>query len=157
MYWVTIIYPEWENGKKTGKIVAEVVTRYFTDLDKEPDLKAWKMEGEPENGLAWTEETGSVHSEKVYAWMPMEDIQIAKLPKGVVSIESTANLNLNTESQNVRSENCIISQLMDYLMLHTYSCPLRDDANIDFEKECVGFKEVQCRECIIKHIDELRY
>ena len=46
--------------------------------------------------------------------------------------------------------------LMDYIMRHTYSCPIKDDSDIDFEKECVGFKEVGCRECIMRHLEELR-
>ena len=41
------------------------------------------MDSEPENGLAWTEECVSAAGEKVHAWMPMEDIEIADLPKGV--------------------------------------------------------------------------
>ena len=48
------------------------------------------------------------------------------------------------------------SLLMDYIMRHTYSCPVKDDADIDFEKECVGFKEPGCRECIMRHLKELR-
>lgn len=46
--------------------------------------------------------------------------------------------------------------LMDYIMRHTYSCPIKDDAGIDFTNECVGFKEPGCRECIMKHLEELR-
>ena len=36
------------------------------------------MDSEPENGLAWTEESGSAAEEKVHAWMPMEDIEIGQ-------------------------------------------------------------------------------
>lgn len=54
-YWVTLIYPEWKDNKKTGRLLAEVDTRYFADLDKNPELKGWIMDSEPENGLAWTE------------------------------------------------------------------------------------------------------
>lgn len=39
VYWVTLIYPEWKEGQKTGKYIAEVDTRYFADLKKEPDCK----------------------------------------------------------------------------------------------------------------------
>lgn len=46
--------------------------------------------------------------------------------------------------------------LMDYIMQHTYSCPIKDDADINFEKECVGFEEPGCRECIMRHLKELR-
>lgn len=46
--------------------------------------------------------------------------------------------------------------LLDYIMKHTYSCPLKDDAEIDFEKECVGYREAGCKECILRHAEELR-
>lgn len=46
--------------------------------------------------------------------------------------------------------------LMDYIMRHTYFCPIKNDANINFEKECVGFKEPGCRECIMRNLKELR-
>lgn len=83
LYWVTLIFPERKGGKKTGKLLAEVASRYYADLDKEPGLKGWTMDGEPDSGLAWTEECGSISGEKVYAWMPIESVEIAKLPKGV--------------------------------------------------------------------------
>ena len=83
VYWVTLIYPEWKEGQKTGKYIAEVDTRYFADLKKEPDCKEWIMSGQPEGDFAWTEQTGSRGGEKVYAWKPMEDIGIADLPEGV--------------------------------------------------------------------------
>ena len=83
LYWVTLIYPERKDGKKTGKFMAEVDTRYFADLDKEPDLRGWTMDGEPDSGFAWIEECGSISGERVHAWMPMEDIGIAELPEGV--------------------------------------------------------------------------
>lgn len=83
MYWVTLIHPEWKDGKKTGKMVAEVDARYYADLDKEPELKGWTMDDEPDNGLAWTEESGSYSGERVHAWIEIEDIGIAELPEGV--------------------------------------------------------------------------
>ena len=46
--------------------------------------------------------------------------------------------------------------LIGYVMRHTYSCPIRDDANINFEKECVGFEEPGCMKCIMRHLKELR-
>jgi hypothetical protein len=45
---------------------------------------------------------------------------------------------------------------VNYIMEHTYSCPLSDDAHIDFEKECVGYREKGCKECIYNHAEELR-
>lgn len=46
----------------------EYATRYFADLDVRPDLKPWIMDGEYDSGLAWTEESGSLEGERVYAW-----------------------------------------------------------------------------------------
>ena len=63
-YWVTLIYPEWKDN---------------------PELKGLIIDREPENGLAWTEECGSAAEEKVHAWMPMDNIEIADLPEGVES------------------------------------------------------------------------
>lgn len=82
-YWVTLIHPEWKDGKRTGRNVAEVTQRYFADLDENPDCKYLKMDGEPDEGLAWIEDPGSIMFEKVYAWMPIEDVDIAELPEGV--------------------------------------------------------------------------
>lgn len=36
---------------------------------------------------------------------------------------------------------------------HCFSCPLDDNAEIDFERECVGYREPGCKECILKHIE----
>lgn len=46
--------------------------------------------------------------------------------------------------------------LMDYIMRHAYSCPVKDDVDIDFDMECVGFKEPGCRECMMRHLEELK-
>ncbi len=45
--------------------------------------------------------------------------------------------------------------LIDYIINKIHSCPLSDESNIDFEKECVGFGEVGCGECILRHLDKL--
>ena len=45
--------------------------------------------------------------------------------------------------------------LVDYIINKIHSCPLSDESNIDFEKECVGFGEVGCGECILRHLDKL--
>lgn len=86
VYWVTLIYPAWVNNQCNGKYYAEVCLRYFADLDKNPELKGWIMNNEPETGMAWTEECGSIKGERVHAWMPMETIEIADLPAGVEKI-----------------------------------------------------------------------
>jgi hypothetical protein len=85
-YWVTLIYPEWKDGKQTGRKLAEVSTRYYADLFKELELRGWIMDGEPEAGLAWTEEIGSCSGERVHAWMPIEELEAAELPEGVVML-----------------------------------------------------------------------
>ena len=46
-------------------------------------------------------------------------------------------------------------KLIDAIMRNWFICPIKDDSKMDFEKECVGYKEPGCRECILKHIDEL--
>ena len=79
-YIVTLIYPEWWNGEKTGRQLATTDIRYFRDLGKRNIDCA--MDGEPTDGLAWLEECGSIMGERVYAWQEMPPI--AKLPDGVV-------------------------------------------------------------------------
>lgn len=83
IYWVTVIWDEWKDRKPTGKRIATVTTRYFADLDKEPDFKDWAMRDQPRTGLAWTEECGSGSNESVWAWMPYPEIPIAELPDNV--------------------------------------------------------------------------
>lgn len=51
---------------------------------------------------------------------------------------------------------CGISELLDYIINNMHWCPFRDEANIDFEKECVGFGESGCRECILRNIKQLK-
>jgi len=89
VYWCTLIAYEWREGKRTGRRVAYAETRYFADLNEEPDAKDWIMDGEPETGLAWTKELGSREAERVHAWMPMEDVEIAELPDGVELLNDT--------------------------------------------------------------------
>ena len=52
-----------ERIESMERMLAEVDTRYFADLDKNPELKGWIMDSESENGLAWTEECGSTAEE----------------------------------------------------------------------------------------------
>lgn len=78
IYWVCIIYPEY-NGGPTGRMVAEIDTRMYGHGE------GWRMEGEPETGMAWHEETGSAYHEKVYAWAEYEEPPFPDvLPDGVV-------------------------------------------------------------------------
>lgn len=48
------------------------------------------------------------------------------------------------------------SKLIDAIMRYQFACPLEDEADINFEKECVGYREDGCKECIFRHIDKLR-
>lgn len=45
--------------------------------------------------------------------------------------------------------------LINYIINKIHSCPIDDEADIDFEKECVGLGEVGCGECILRNIDKL--
>lgn len=82
VYLVTLIYPEWKDGKKTGRRFAETDFRYLANLDERPDVKSWALDGQPEHGLAWLEQCGSYSGEQVYAWMLAP--KIADLPEGVL-------------------------------------------------------------------------
>ena len=46
--------------------------------------------------------------------------------------------------------------LVEFILRHTYSCPLSDDSGINFEKECVGFGNAGCEECILQHAELLK-
>lgn len=45
--------------------------------------------------------------------------------------------------------------LTNYIIDKIHSCPFEDDCGIDFEKECVGFGEPGCMECILRNIEKL--
>ena len=49
----------------------------------------------------------------------------------------------------------IIDILINYILKKMRWCPFEDEADIDFEKECVGFREDGCKECILRNIDKL--
>lgn len=49
----------------------------------------------------------------------------------------------------------IIGELLEYIIWGMHWCPFGDDADIDFEGECVGFRREGCKECILRHIGEL--
>lgn len=48
-----------------------------------------------------------------------------------------------------------VESLVQYIFNNLHWCPFKDEANIDFEKECVGFREIGCKECILKNINQL--
>ena len=88
-YWVTLVYPEVkkvgagyseDDWKETGKVFGSLEERFFMDAK---DAGNWIMEDQPKEGLVWTEQSGSHMHERVHAWMPMEDIEIAEVPEGV--------------------------------------------------------------------------
>lgn len=81
-YLVTLIHPVYKNNQIVGEC-ATMDSRYFANLDEEPGMKNWTMDGEPESGFAWTMECGSSFGERVHAWISLEDIEIAELPDGV--------------------------------------------------------------------------
>ncbi len=83
MYFVILIYDEWENGEKTGRSIAEKSTRYFVDIDKNPALRNWVMDDQPDHGFAWTEQTGSIAGERVYAWLDLDYTELPSVPEGV--------------------------------------------------------------------------
>lgn len=48
-----------------------------------------------------------------------------------------------------------LNKVVECLLKNVRACPLSDEAEIDFEKECVGFKKPGCVECILKNTDSL--
>ena len=77
IYLCVLIYPH------EGQNLATVESRCFANLDEDPDLVGWKMDDQPDHGLAWTEETGSSPHEKVYVWAELPPVDYPKLPEGV--------------------------------------------------------------------------
>ena len=73
-----------KSATEINKMSRETMDEVLKSLDFEK-IRGWTMDGEPDSGFAWTEECGSISGERVYAWMPMEDIGIADLPEGVES------------------------------------------------------------------------
>lgn len=70
-YLVTIEYNKWVNDEMTDEIETEVDTRWFGNgLELCPD---WVMDDQPDEGLVWTEQCGSIKGERVIAWMPLPE------------------------------------------------------------------------------------
>ena len=64
-----------------------VDTLYFCD-DKAEGLTDWTMVDEPNDVLVWTEETGSMPNERVWAWAEMEETPFPdRLPEGVTKCQ----------------------------------------------------------------------
>jgi len=48
-------------------------------------------------------------------------------------------------------------KLIKHIITNEHSCPLEDEIpGVDFEKECVGFREDGCEECVLRHINYLK-
>lgn len=50
----------------------EYDTRWFGEGET---AQAWKMDGQPDSGLVWTEQSGSMEGEQVYAWRELPDTE----------------------------------------------------------------------------------
>lgn len=83
VYWCVLLHDEYKDYKPTGRKLADIETRCFGVVDGVD--RSWVMDGEPETGLVWKEETGSWTGEKVWMWKPMLDDDLSedvKLPDG---------------------------------------------------------------------------
>ena len=80
VYLAILIFPEYINGKETGRQFAEFGAREFADAKKYGT--GWVMDDQPDTGLAWIGETGDTVGEYVYAWASI-DASEEMLPEGV--------------------------------------------------------------------------
>ena len=48
-----------------------------------------------------------------------------------------------------------VKNLTQYIFDNLHWCPFKDETNIDFERECVGFREPGCKDCILRNIEKL--
>lgn len=67
-YYCLVVAPTEYNGKKIPHY--EYDQRWFGEGET---AQAWKMDGQPDSGLVWTEQTGSMEGEQVYAWRELPD------------------------------------------------------------------------------------
>lgn len=67
-YYCLVVAPSEYNGKTIPYY--EYDLRWF---GKGETAQAWKMDGQPDSGLVWTEQTGSMQGEQVYAWRELPD------------------------------------------------------------------------------------
>lgn len=64
---------------------------------------------------------------------------------------------------SVKEENCTsqispekqVDNLILYIFNNLHWCPFKDETDIDFEKECVGFQEPGCKDCMLRNIEKL--
>lgn len=67
-YYCLVVAPAEYNGKTIPHY--EYDQRWFGEGET---AQAWKMDGQPDSGLVWTEQTGSMEGEQVYAWRELPD------------------------------------------------------------------------------------
>lgn len=77
-YFVYLEYEEYKNGQPTGRKAREIDIRHFGTC------YSWKMDGEPDEGLVWEEQTGSYLGEHVLAWMKMPKEPDIDIPDNTV-------------------------------------------------------------------------
>lgn len=65
---------------KTGRTIAIRDSRYFGPAER---VAGWIMKDQPNEGLVWSEESGSYSGEWVYAWLPARVYPDIELPEGV--------------------------------------------------------------------------
>lgn len=53
------------------------------------------------------------------------------------------------------SESEKTSTLADFIVNSWHGCPFKDESGVDFDKECVGFRENGCKECLLRNIGKL--
>lgn len=49
-----------------------------------------------------------------------------------------------------------VEMLIQYIFDNMHWCPFKDEASIDYEKECAGFREPGCKDCILRNIEQLK-
>lgn len=49
-----------------------------------------------------------------------------------------------------------VNILIQYIFNNIHWCPFKDEAKINFERECVGFRETGCKDCILRNIEQLK-
>ena len=69
-YYCLIVAPTEYNGKTIPHY--EYDSRWFGEGET---AQNWKMDGQPDSGLVWTEQTGSMEGEQVYAWRELPDTE----------------------------------------------------------------------------------
>ena len=59
------------------------------------------------------------------------------------------------ESCELNANESKVEKLVDFIHDNWHWCPFKDESGIDFEKECVGFRNDGCKECIQRNADKL--